>query len=224
MELISDAEKRAHLTKIFHGWGMFTAQSLYVVPLIAKHRGVRINGVSYHITLPAHFSEAKIARIIYTEMPTSVSRLTYSLLGTEKLQRQITEPGLEEAKEPRIVGFYRTALAADLRLVGWQGAMEQLARQLGRSTYLIQALLRKVTEIYALGVHDQETSGRLRRIVGNAIAALRGSGRDVRGKQMSQTIQQLERRAMLRRLRIAAQEHKDEIDASTPLAREVDRS
>jgi hypothetical protein len=45
LEIIPDATKRRHLEKVLAGWGILTAQSLWAVPLLAKHRKMKINGI-----------------------------------------------------------------------------------------------------------------------------------------------------------------------------------
>src|SRR3546814_15017540 len=84
-----------HLSSVLRGWAYLTANTIYLVPLIAKHRRCRINGVLYDVRAPHHWSDADVARMLFLETPNTVSNLMFHRLGTEKLQRQLLEPGLE---------------------------------------------------------------------------------------------------------------------------------
>src|SRR3546814_9744044 len=98
LELIPDELKRQHLSRVLRGWAYLTANTIYLVPLIAKHRRCRINGVLYDVRAPHHWSDADVARMLFLETPNTVSNLMFHRLGTEKLQRQL----LEDRKSTRL--------------------------------------------------------------------------------------------------------------------------
>src|SRR3546814_18507604 len=87
LELIPDELKRQHLSRVLRGWAYLTANTIYLVPLIAKHRRCRINGVLYDVRAPHHWSDADVARMLFLETPNTVSNLMFHRLWTEKLQQ-----------------------------------------------------------------------------------------------------------------------------------------
>jgi hypothetical protein len=204
MELIPDLDKRGHLARVLRGWGILTLQSLWVVPLLAKHRHMRINGVQYEVMLPRHYSEGRVARTICLELPNSIGYLAKTMLGTEKLERQLTEPSLDEANEAAILTYFRYSLIADLRLGDWCGALSSLHEKLKGAAYLREVLLRKVGYIYFLGFDLRANEARLRTLAGKMIGAIRGGSRSDRMKAATSEIEALKRKELVRRLRLIA--------------------
>src|SRR3546814_9754788 len=92
--------------------------------------------------------------MLFLETPNTVSNLMFHRLGTEKLQRQLLEPGLGEANESLIVTFYRYALICDLRLPGWVNIFEKfIASNRKRSeenTSELQSLMRISYAVFCL--------------------------------------------------------------------------
>src|SRR3546814_3368206 len=86
LELIPDELKRQHLSRVLRGWAYLTANTIYLVPLIAKHRRCRINGVLYDVRAPHHWSDADVARMLFLETPNTVSNLMRSEEHTSELQ------------------------------------------------------------------------------------------------------------------------------------------
>ena len=212
MEIIPDQTKREHLKKILSGWSLLTVQSLWSVPLLAKHRKIKINGMYYEVLLPRHYSEARVARTIYLELPNSIGHLLKTMLGTEKLERQLVEPSLDEAREPAIITYYRHSLIADLRLGDWCSSLNSLYEQLRTIPYLKEALLRKVGNIYSLGFDLRDGEARLRGLAGKIIGDLRGKNRAERYKLATEGVEHLKRQDLVRRLRLIAAERSSNHD------------
>src|SRR3546814_2645613 len=76
-------------------------------------------------------------------------------LGTQKLKRQLLEPGLGEDNESLIVTFYRYALICDLRLPGWVNIFEKFIASNRKARYILESVLSKVATIYFIGGHKQ---------------------------------------------------------------------
>lgn len=205
LEHIADGEKRKHLSIILKGWSMFTAFSLYIVPSLARQRKMRVNGVLYDVNMPRHYSEEKVARIIYIELPNSISRIIMGLLGTEKLARQLKEPELSEVNEPLITAFYRYSLIVDLRLPGWIKLLAGFGESVRSSTYLLEVLLRKTTDTYLLGDYKAAFEKQLKGFAAELIGNLRGTDRKTRSEEKSKALQQIQHKDAVRRLQISAQ-------------------
>jgi predicted MPP superfamily phosphohydrolase len=206
MEIIPDFLKRQHLQKILTGWGILTAQSLWIVPTLAKHRQLKINGIKYNVILPRQYSEAKVARTIYVELPNSIAHLMKSILGTEKLELQLKQPSLEEAGEPTILTYYRYSLVADLRLGDWCSSLDTLSGKLANKIYLREALLRKIAGMYSLGFDLRDAEGRLRNLAGRMIGQMRGKDRAESRRIAVKGVEDLKRKELVRRLRLIATE------------------
>jgi predicted MPP superfamily phosphohydrolase len=207
LELIPDHDKRTNLATVLEGWGRFTAQSLWVVPNLAKHRRLKINGITYQVDMPRHFTEAQVARQIYIDLPNSIEKTMSLILGTEKLERQLTEPKLNETTEPLIVSYFRYCLIADLHLGSWYKAYDDAFMRIKKSTYLLQVLLRKVSETYFLGGYEKSVEVELKRVVGHVAGACLPQSHK-RPVSKSKVMQQIERKSLVNRLRLVAQETK----------------
>jgi hypothetical protein len=206
MELISDGDKRRHLAAILKSWGLLAGMSLAVVPTLAKHREFKVNGVLYKINYPTRFNEAKIARSLYIDMPNCVGRLLLSVLGTEKLEKQLAEPALDEANEPSIVTYYRHSLIADMKLRSWVTGLERLYNRIRHSAYLTEVFLRKTTALYMIGDAAEKDSRDLKEVVGKVIAISRTKGGKERARRKARAMQNLEKRLLVYQTKVIAQE------------------
>jgi hypothetical protein len=110
MELITDLEKRRHLEVLWHGWAVMLIAALRFAPRLAKERRVRINGALYEVQAPQGMSDTTLLRQMMIYLPHVHVRMISSTLGTEKLERQLTEPTLSEGPDPKIFDFFRTDL------------------------------------------------------------------------------------------------------------------
>src|SRR5271169_826622 len=164
-----------------------------------------MNGVQYVVMLPRHYSESQVARTIYIELANSISRLIKFTLGTEKLERQLKEPSLVEAKEDTILTYYRYLLIADLRLGDWCGSLNVLFDRL-KSPYFRESLLRKVGDICFLSVDARDCSARLRTLAGRMIGEMRGHSRTDQKRIAVRRIEDLKTKELLRRLHLIASE------------------
>ncbi len=204
-ELVADDIKRSHLAKVLNGWGLFTALSLYFVPLIAKHRSIKINGVGYQVMVPMHYTQSRVAHLIMVQMPLSISRLMFSLLGTDKLELQLITPRLEESAEPTIVRLYRHTLIVDLQLPGWLSSAKQLANNLG-SRYLTLAFLTKLKENFYLGALKKDEQSALGTLITQSYASLSGkTGRD-KANSSSIELSKMQKKLLQQSIKLSAVE------------------
>lgn len=176
MELINDADKRSHLSKLWKAWSTYLFHSLRIVPKLAKDRRVRMNGVLYEILAPHGMSDADLARTIMLRMPSAHIKLLAGALGTEKLEKQLTEPHLDEIEEPLVYTLLKAGLAAELRLNSAAGFVSDALTRLKDSRYLLEALIINVAEQRRVDRLRNEDMQRLEKPLANAIANLRGGG------------------------------------------------
>jgi len=176
---------------------------------VRKKRELRVNGVLYQVQMSHHWSEARLARSIYLAFPNTIAGLMAALVGSEKLERQLLEPQIDEQCEPGIVTYFRISLISDLRLRGWMDLVRQHIMQLQPRRFLLESALRRYSEMYYLGQVEQGSGDRLKEIVAESIALLRGHTAKERKRIKGDAMQKVEKRALVRQLRIAAQERRD---------------
>ncbi len=209
MDLVSDRDKRKHLQSVLFGWSRFTMHSLMIVPSLAKHRRLTINGVVYEVVTPRHYSELEVARWLYLELPMTLARLVMTHVGSEKLERQLLESDAISEEEPAIVRFFRYTLVADLRLRKWSHYLPTIVLSLESSRYLTRSYLRKMSDIYLLGGLKKEVARRLQGEIGNVVSRLKGGSAEERRKIKSSAIQRMDRRARVRKLEIDTKARRD---------------
>jgi len=193
MELISDADKRRHLAKIWRGWGVMLIAALRLAPRLAKERRLRINGALYEVQAPHGMSSASLLRRIMLVLPHLHVNLISGALGTEKLERQLTEPKLGEAGEPKIFDFFRTGLISDLRLAATPAAVKNLANRFRDNKYLLWSLIVHIGELRRLGGVKDEHFRALEEPLAGAIANLRGGTHKARISEKRKQLAKLER-------------------------------
>lgn len=201
LELVSNQSKRKHLDAALDAWGLFLMASLQIVPQLAKHRKLKVNGVLYEVLVPHHFTEAQTARTIYLAMPTSLAGLVWATLGTEKLELQLTQPSLDDAIEPGIINFIRGSLCADLKIGRWSGMMASFATRYRGSPYLLQVLLWKMRDLHVMGEVSSTESAAFKEVIADVVSTLRGGTHKERLRTKSDHLQKLTRDDYVRRLR-----------------------
>ncbi len=174
MELISDAEKRKHLTHIWRGWSILLISALRYSPRLAKERRVRVNGAVYEVQAPHGMSDTSLLRRMMVLLPHIHIKMISAALGTEKLERQLTEPLLSEDGEPAIFDFLRTGLISDLGLSATPAAVSRLAEKLRNNKYLLWSLVVHIGELRRMGQVSEEHFKGLEEPLAGAIANLRG--------------------------------------------------
>lgn len=196
MELIPDVEKRKHLSAIWQSWSVLLVAALRFAPRLAKERRVRINGALYEVQAPQGMSDASLLRKLMLLLPHVHIRLLSSALGTEKLERQLTEPMLDQAKEPLIFELFRTGLIADLQLAATPSAIQALAAKLRNHPYLLWSLIVHLGELRRLNRIDEEHFRSLEEPIAGAIANLKGGSQSVRADEKRKQLSRLARDRM----------------------------
>ena len=180
MELIEDAQKRSHLSKLWKAWSTYLFHSLRLVPKLAKDRRVRLNGVLYEILAPHGMSDADLARTIMLRMPSAHIKLLAGAVGTEKLEKQLTEPHLDEKDEPLVYTLLKAGLAAELRLNSATGFLRDALTSLKDSRYLLESLIISVAELRRVDRLRDADMRTLEAPLASAIANLRGGGHNAK--------------------------------------------
>lgn len=197
MELITDADKRRHLSMIWRGWAIMLIAALRLAPRLAKERRLRINGALYEVQAPHGMSSTALLRKIMVALPHVHVSLISGALGTEKLERQLTEPTLSEQSEPKIYEFFRTGLIADLRLAETPLAVRTLANKFKDNKYLLWSLIVHIGELRRLGGVKDEHFKALEEPLAGAIANLRGGSHKARTDEKRKQLAKLERNRVM---------------------------
>jgi predicted MPP superfamily phosphohydrolase len=199
LELIPDEKKKKHLARVLNGWAELMVASLWIVPKLATERRMKVNGVMYEVNIPKHLKPSQTARLIYLEIPTAMERLLYMTLGTEKLAKQLSEEAPD--KEAQLNKLLRAMLCADLRVGDWLGKFGRFTDgSLNAGSYILQAALWKLKELYAIGNIPDDHRPELQKIVAEGIATLRGGSHLDRARSKSDEMQRLRHKDLLRRL------------------------
>ncbi|MEE3504565.1 hypothetical protein [Acidiphilium acidophilum] len=202
MELIPDSDKRQHLAHVWRGWACILVASLRIAPRLATERRIRINGAMYEIQAPQGMDDATLLRQIMLRLPHITVRMLSGALGTEKLERQLTEPTLDEQGEPKIIDFLRSGLIADLRLDATPAAINALVVKLRENKYLLWSLIVHINELRRLDRVREEHFQRLDEPVASAIATLKGGSHKARVEEKRKQLARLEKDRLLMSMKL----------------------
>ncbi|SDN16121.1 Calcineurin-like phosphoesterase [Ensifer sp. YR511] len=197
MEQINKNEKQRLLKLAWRGWSLLLSSSLAIVSELAKQRQMRINGVLYEIFAPKAMSDEDLGRKIALNMPTAITKFIATSLGTEKLQRQLTEPDLEEADEPLVYEFFRSSLIADLRLPATPNAIRNAFKKLHGSSFLSEALVWKIANMRRMDEINQSHFEAVQSDVAGMIARLGGGKPSELAKDKTRQIEKFRKEGLL---------------------------
>jgi len=200
MELIQDADKRRHLGHIWRSWGINLIDALRFAPKLAKDRRLRINGALYEVRAPQGMSYPTLLRKLLLLLPHVSIRMLSGALGTEKLERQLTEP-TSEAEEPNVVALLRTGLIADLGLPATPSAITKLTERFKNHKYLLWSLIVHVSELRRLDRIKADHVTLLERPLAGAIAQLKGGTNAERETEKRRQLARLTRDRVVLRLK-----------------------
>jgi predicted MPP superfamily phosphohydrolase len=206
MELIDDADKRKHLAVVWRGWAILLYLSLVIVADLVRHRRMRLNGVLYVLDAPMGISDEELARNITLNLPTGVTKLISATLGTEKLERQLTEPQLDEHKRPLIYEFFRASLIADLRLKQTAAAIRIALEYLSDSPYLLESLVWKVADLRRMAKISEDDFQAVTGPLAGALATLKGTEGRARDQEKRKQLARLKHDGIVLKLKRQAEE------------------
>ena len=197
LELISDEEKRAALGPIWVGWATILMVALRSAPKLAKLRRVRIGSALCEVQAPQGMSDNVLLRKMMLLLPHIHINLLSAAVGTEKLDRQLSEPRLEDIGEPKIVKLLRTGVISELRLDATPGSFSQLAAELSGNMYLLWSLIVHMGELRRLDRIREEHYKSIMSPLAGAIADLRGGNVKKKALAKRNSLAQLQRDALL---------------------------
>lgn len=197
MELIGDALKRQHLNSLFRGWSIFWLLSLMVVPEIARHRRFRVNGVLYDLNAPFGMPDGELARAIALNVPSAILQIMSSTLGTEKLERQLTEPTLETTGLPLSFEFLRAGMVADLKLPSTPAAIKLGLEQLRSSPYLVESLAWKIAQLRRMSRISDRHMDEIAAPLAGVLSQLRGGSKNERQQEKSRQLTQMRKEKLV---------------------------
>jgi hypothetical protein len=124
-------------------------------------------------------------------------------LGTEKLEKQLTEPSLQEADNPLVFEFFRAALISDLQLPASGSALSIALDKLRPSSYLTEAMIWKILGLRRLDRISEEQFNKLAPIIATAIASLKGGTAKNRSDEKRKQLERLRKTGIKLRLQKA---------------------
>lgn len=157
-QLTREAKER-HLSAAIDSWIEYLGHSFNIIPGIVKHRFLRINGVQYRVFSRAAISDEKLARQLMLYLPTGLTGLMRSYLGSEKMVRQVEfDPGGEL---PTITKVVRTFMLSDLDTTDWVATANALRSDLREKPYLTGAVIWKLNSVLKMREPTRAVSDRL---------------------------------------------------------------
>lgn len=200
-ELVDDRTKREHLARALMSWAFVFFGSFLHIPSLVKNRRMNINGLRYVVSYPKEYSDNQVARLIAVSMPKEIARLIFLIIGTEKLESQLSQSDLAESLEPKIVKFFRASLYVDLRLPKWSSVPNRFSEAVKDSRYFQEAMLLKATDVYRLGSYSASSERELQDHIGTAHSRLFSKSRSAQSDVRSRKIKALKTQRLLRVLR-----------------------
>ena len=192
-EHMTDAMKREHLGHLWRSWAALMLDSVRYAPRIAKERRIRINGILYELQAPKGMSDASVLKQMLIRLPHATMRLIATTMGTEKLRKQLVEPGLEEGLEPKIIKMFRVGLITELRLDETPGAVTELVGTLRGNMYLLWSFVVHLGELRRLDRIRGDHVKALMSPTARAIADIGGGTKKQREDHKRKQLAKLER-------------------------------
>jgi len=153
------------------------------------------------VSPPKGMSDEQVARNISLGLPTGIARLVSGMLGTEKLQLQLTEPDFGAVDRPLIFEFFRSALIADLQLPATPSAIDAAFQVFRTHRYLTEALIWKVRDLRKYSQISEIHFDQIMGAIADAFAELKGGSASERGEQKRKELQRLRNEGVLLRLK-----------------------
>jgi len=154
-ELIEDVEKRYHLSCVLKSWSSSIVASFLSIPSLVKNRRMSLNGLTYVVSFPRELSDEEVAKKIALGLPKEIARLIHLLIGTEKLEYQLSQPTVQENSEPNITAFLRSSLYIDLKLKNWWKEPGRFIDKVQDDNYFQEVMLSKAADVYRLGAFSK---------------------------------------------------------------------
>lgn len=200
-EHMTDAKKREHLGHIWRSWATLMLDNVRFAPRIAKERKIRINGILYELQAPKGMSDAAVLKQMLIHLPHAMIRLISSMMGTEKLRKQLIEPDLEEGLEPKVIKMFRVGLITELRLDESPGAVADLVGTLRENMFLLWSFVVHLGELRRLDKIREDHVKALIPPTASAIADLGGGSKKAREDAKRKQLVKLEREQLMLKMK-----------------------
>jgi predicted MPP superfamily phosphohydrolase len=200
-EHMADAKKREHLDHIWRSWGTIMLDNARFAPRLAAERKIRMNGILYELQAPKGMSDAAVLKQMLITLPHATIRMIATTMGTEKLRKQLIEPGLEEGLEPKVIKMFRVGLITELRLDETPGAVSELVGSLRENLYLLWSF---VVHLSHLRRHDRIREDHVKALMtptASAIVEIGGGSKKERADRISKQMVKLEREQLLLKMK-----------------------
>jgi hypothetical protein len=96
-------------------------------------------------------SDAAVLKQMLLHLPHAIMRMIATTMGTEKLRKQLVEPGLEDGLEPNVIKLFRVGLITELRLDETPVAVTDLVGGLRENIYLLWSFVIHLGQLRRLG-------------------------------------------------------------------------
>lgn len=200
-EHMTDAKKREHLAHIWRSWATIMLDSARFAPRLATERKFRINGILYEIQAPKGMSDASVLKQMLLNLPHAMMRMIASTMGSEKLRKQLIEPGLEEGLEPKVIKLFRVGLITELRLDETPSAVADLVSGLRQNMYLLWSFLIHMGHLRRLGRIREDHVQALMAPTATAIADLSGGSHKDRESTKRKQLAKLKQERLIMKMR-----------------------
>lgn len=200
-EHMPDAKKREHLGHLWQSWATIMLDSARFAPRLAVERKIRVNGILYELQAPKGMSDAAVLKQMLLSLPHAMMRLIATTMGSEKLRKQLIEPGLEEGLEPKVIKMFRVGLIAELRLDETPGAVSDLVNTLRENMYLLWSFVVHLGHLRRHGRIRDDQIDSILPATASAIAHLDGGSKRVRAERQRKQLTKLKREQLLLKMK-----------------------
>ena len=200
LELIPNDDKLLVLDQILEGWCQFILWSLSLMPDLAKHGRITINGVTYKASFPDEMEVAEIARRLAITMPMSVNRIAAVSMGTEKLLPQLRDI-IHDTSTESSKAFLAYMLSGDIKVEKLVEDGEHVLERVSATEYLSRAYALKLRDSLLRYRLEDSSIDRVRKLTAEAALKSAGAkGKDLQ-KRKDRVLNELRRERLIVKLR-----------------------
>lgn len=179
LENLSKEQKEKHLRQVIGGWATVLQYACLLFRDLIEKPEIKLGTMSFRLVLPEK-STAELLRRIFLQIPTTISHMVRQDIGSQKLElllrAEYSDMNLAE-------NFLQSGVYADLKLKEYLLKLNRLHKKIDGKTFLLEALLVKMRDIYMrFGVSDTDREP-FRHLVAEIYADVLGfKGSDRHGK------------------------------------------
>lgn len=194
LETIEKDHKEKHLAAVLDGWAAGVALAVRVAGVCFEGKTVDFGGVKVGVELGRHV-DGRVLRWFIANLPATISVFMKTELGTEKLSQQMK--GLEGMQKP-ISDLLRVGLMADLKANEFLSQVKRFMTRVAKSQFLTEAMMWKLRDVYLRYGFSEVEGTAFTYVIAEADSNLKGLTGASRTKNISDIIQGIKRRRLLR--------------------------